>query len=244
MYITPISASLSARSTDEAFEQKTAYVPEAEATASFGQVFNNQLAPAAPTMMATAIHSTRRSLSAIPLLSATNTPLGAQVSGNKGLDGNKETQNFGNEDIWRSGGSNLPVRCLANDDKTNGMGKDYFCDDVVSATGGLEMRKNADGTITAIGRDFISPDSGLYYKFMGFTIAKSGSPLVTDNMTTLSPGQQKGVFRAYWNTYTLADVGASSVADQAKAITTAQINQLHQNTLMQLSSTTSEKKNV
>jgi hypothetical protein len=160
---------------------------------------------------------------------------GQAVAGNREIDGNRETQNFGNEKIWKNGSVNLPVRCLANDQKTKGMGKDYFCDDIVSETGGLEMRKNADGTVTAIGRDFVSPESGLYYKFMGFTVMKSSNPLVTDNMLTLQKGQQKEVFRAYWNTYTLADMGASMAANRAATNTQAQINELQKNTLMKLS---------
>jgi|GEM_PF-4651420 len=126
--------------------------------------------------------------------------VGEQVPGNR-VDANPETDNFGNRRIWVNGTSSLSVRCLANDAKTGGKGGDYFCDEIVSEAGALKMFINPDKTITATASDFTSPRSGLVYKFQGFAANSSSSPLIRENPHVLPSSEQRGTFRAYWNTY-------------------------------------------
>ncbi|HBA85641.1 MAG TPA: hypothetical protein DCZ95_16285 [Verrucomicrobia bacterium] len=231
MYLTPIMASVLTNKSNEtaAPSREVQEIP----SESFGSVLSHQIGSTTPSLYSSSVSPLRRNTSLYPTM-IPGVQIGEAVAGNRALDGNRETQNFGNEKIWRNGSSNLPVRCLANDGKTNGQGKDYFCDNMVSATGALEMRKNANGSITAIGRDFISPETGLYYKFMGYTVMKTSNPLVTDNVLTLGSGQQKEVFRAYWNTYKVSDLGSSIATGRAAATTEAQLHELQKNTLMNL----------
>ncbi|HBA84590.1 MAG TPA: hypothetical protein DCZ95_10890 [Verrucomicrobia bacterium] len=138
-----------------------------------------------------------------PSTAPTNTTsltAGRQVSGST-ADKSRESDNRDNETMWMGGPSKMNVRCLANDEKTKGMGGDYFCSEVVTETESLVMFVNTDGTITAIANDFVSPRSGLVYKFKGYTAVKSASGLITKNPYTVSKSEQAGVFRAYWNTY-------------------------------------------
>jgi hypothetical protein len=130
----------------------------------------------------------------------TSLPAGRQVPGAT-VDVSRESDNRNNDTMWVGGESKVNVRCLANDSKTKGMGDDYFCGDIVTETEALIMAVNGDGTVTAIASDFVSPRSGLVYKFQGYTVDVSSGPLIRANPYTLSKGQQKGVFRAYWNTY-------------------------------------------
>ena len=130
----------------------------------------------------------------------TTLPTGRQVAGSP-ADRSAESDNRDNDRMWVGGDSKVNVRCLANDSKTKGMGDDYFCGDIVSGAEALIMAVNRDGTVTAIASDFVSPRSGLTYKFMGYTVDVSSGPLIRSNPYTLSKSQQKGVFRAYWNTY-------------------------------------------
>ena len=125
---------------------------------------------------------------------------GKKVGGNT-ADANGETDNFGNDDIWVDGSVSLGVRCRANDDKTDGIDPNYFCDSVVSDQGALKMIVWPDNTVVALGSDFISPRSGLVYKFKGFTANTSGSGLIGENPHIVSKSEQQGTFRAYWNTH-------------------------------------------
>ena len=129
-----------------------------------------------------------------------NLPAGRQVPGNS-VDASPESDNRDNETMWVGGAAKVNVRCLGNDDKTDGMGDDYFIGEIVTDTESLIMAVNGDGTVTAIAGDFVSPRSGLVYKFKGYTINVSSGRLVTRNPYTLSKSEQNGVFRAYWNTY-------------------------------------------
>jgi len=63
------------------------------------------------------------------------------------------------------------------------------------------MYVNTNGTITATGSDFISSNSGLVYKFLGFRIATYAASLTTTNPRILEKSEQTGTFRAYWDTY-------------------------------------------
>lgn len=128
--------------------------------------------------------------------SPTSISAGSRADGS-GVDSNRETDNFGNSKIWVNGSVNLGVRCLANDEDRSG----YFCDDVVSNGGGLKMLKNGDGTVTAVGSDFISSRSGLVYKFQGFKIASDANSMTRSNPKVLQKSEQTGTFRAYWGCY-------------------------------------------
>lgn len=112
-------------------------------------------------------------------------------------DANKETDNFGNKKIWVDGAVSLSVRCLANDEDGHG----YFCDSIVSDHGGLKMYKNGDGSVTAVGSDFVSPRTGLIYQFQGFRAVYSSSSMIRSNPYVLTKDKQTGTFRAYWETY-------------------------------------------
>jgi hypothetical protein len=127
-------------------------------------------------------------------------PATQQVSGDPS-EGNSETDNIGNGRIWVNGSGSLGVRCLANDGKADGLPPEYYCDNFVSGAGALKMAVNPDKTIAVLAQDFTSSRSGLIYKFKGFAINSSSSPLVSGNPRILSSGDQNGTFRAYWNTY-------------------------------------------
>lgn len=125
---------------------------------------------------------------------------GKQVAGDTS-EGNGETDNFGNDAIWVDGSVSLGVRCLANDGKTDGMGDEYYCDNLVSDAGALHMIVWPDKTVVALASDFISPESGLVYKFKGFAPVSASSGLIGENPRILSSDEQRGTFRVYWNTY-------------------------------------------
>ena len=77
----------------------------------------------------------------------------------------------------------------------------YYCPEIAAETGSFVITANADGTLTATARDFISPRSGLVYKFMGFTLREEANGLVTENPLVIQVNDQQRTFRGYWNTY-------------------------------------------
>ena len=95
---------------------------------------------------------------------------------------------------------NVMIQC--NSPKTGGDSSlAYYCPEIVAETGALKIKVNSDGTWTATAKDFVSPRSGLVYKFMGFTARTEANPLQTDNPLTIQPADQTMTFRGYWNTY-------------------------------------------
>ena len=95
---------------------------------------------------------------------------------------------------------NVMVEC--NSPKVGGDSSlAYYCPEIVAETGSLKIKVNSDGTWTAKAQDFVSPRSGLVYKFMGFTVREEENPLQTDNPLTIQPNDQQMTFRGYWKTY-------------------------------------------
>lgn len=93
------------------------------------------------------------------------------------------------EEIYDSNWNGHDVRCLGADDDGDG----YFMSDVIDATGALDL--GSDGTAT--GHNFISPRTGLHYRFEGFRESTSTSSMITENPHAVSPGS--GTLRCYWN---------------------------------------------
>ena len=91
------------------------------------------------------------------------------------------------EEIYRSSWNGGDVRCLGADYDGNG----YFMSDVIDETDALDL----DGE-TATAHNFISPRTGLHYRFEGFREANSSSGLITENPHTVV---RHGTFRCYWN---------------------------------------------
>jgi len=117
------------------------------------------------------------------------------VWGDAAKDGGNEIHSYYN---------GMDIRCLVNDSsKTPGAkGSVYYLSaDLVAETGALVRNGN---TFTA--KDFVSPESGKNYKWMGWTISKSANPLVTDNPLTLSAFE--GTLRCYWVTVGTAEEAA------------------------------------
>jgi len=94
----------------------------------------------------------------------------------------------GNE-IYRSNWQGHDVRCLGADYNHDG----YFMSDIIDQTGALDL--SDDGTAT--GHNFISPRTGLHYRFQGFREGSSSSDLITENPRAVTPGS--GTLRCYWN---------------------------------------------
>jgi len=112
---------------------------------------------------------------------------GAFVAGNKPADHG--------QDIFAYV-EGMDIRCLANDtSKVPGaVGGWYFIS--ASMLNELEALTWNGNTFTA--KNFTSPRSGKKYKWMGWTIARSATPLVTDNPLTLT--KFSGTLRSYWAT--------------------------------------------
>ena len=124
---------------------------------------------------------------------------GKKVAGDPS-EGNGETDNFGNDSLWVDGSAKMGVRCLANDGKTDGLGEEYYCDNIATDSGAIRMYVWPDGSVVGVASDFIGPRSGLVYKFKGFAPNSAGSGLV-GNPHVFSSDEQRGTCRAYWNTH-------------------------------------------
>jgi len=111
---------------------------------------------------------------------------GPFVAGNKAADHGKDVFDFVN---------GMDIRCLANDgSKVPCVPGAYFISGaMLRATGALTWSGN---TFTA--KDFTSSQSGKKYRWMGWTISRSATPLVTTNPLTLS--SFSGTLRSYWST--------------------------------------------
>lgn len=112
---------------------------------------------------------------------------GTFVAGDKATDHGMEIFGF-------AGG--MDIRCLANDDSkiSGAIGGYYFISaSLIKQTGALTWSGN-----TFVAADFVSPQSGKQYKWMGWTIEKSANPLQTINPLTLSV--LRGTLRSYWAT--------------------------------------------
>ena len=127
-------------------------------------------------------------------------PAGGSVSGDPS-EGNGETENIGNSAFWVDGSSSMGIHCLANDHKSNGRPPEYNIDHLVAAQGALKMYVWPDKSVIAVASDFVSPRSGLVYKFKGFVPKSAGNGLITENPHILSSDQASGTFRVYWNTH-------------------------------------------
>ena len=92
-------------------------------------------------------------------------------------------------EIYRANWQGHDVRCLGADYDRDG----YFMSDVIDETEALELGKNG----TATGHNFISPRTGLHYRFRGFREGSANSKLIKQNPHAVTPGS--GTLRCYWN---------------------------------------------
>jgi len=111
---------------------------------------------------------------------------GAFVAGNKAADHGQDVFGYVN---------GMDIRCLANDgSKVPCVSGYYFISaSMLRQVGALTWSGN---TVTA--SNFTSPRSGKKYRWMGWTIGRSATPLVTTNPLTLS--SFSGTLRSYWST--------------------------------------------
>jgi hypothetical protein len=112
---------------------------------------------------------------------------GGFVTGNKAADHGRDIFGYVN---------GMDIRCLANDSSKipGAVGDWYFIStSMLNELGALTWSGN---TFTA--KNFTSPRSGKKYRWMGWTIARSGTPLVLDNPLTLT--RFSGTLRSYWAT--------------------------------------------
>lgn len=103
---------------------------------------------------------------------------GSYIAGNRADAGSE---------IYIANWNGCDVRCIAADYNDDG----YFMSDIIDQTQALEL----SGEV-ATGRNFISPRTGLHYKFIGFREQYSGSDLITENPHRVV---NRGTFRCYWN---------------------------------------------
>ena len=97
-----------------------------------------------------------------------------------------DTADAGSE-IYRSLWNSCDVRCIAANYDDNG----YFMSDIIDQADALELSGE-----TATGHNFISPRTGLHYKFIGFKEETVNSDLITENPHRVV---NHGTFRCYWN---------------------------------------------
>ena len=69
-----------------------------------------------------------------------------------------------------------------------------------------EPNPNGDGSVIWTCRDFVSPrGSGLVWKFMGYRLRRSSTPIITTNPYVLKPADQVDTFHVLWNSYLPAE---------------------------------------
>lgn len=102
---------------------------------------------------------------------------------------------------WSDTSPRMGIMMEANNPNAGGdMELAYYCPEIAAETGSFVIKANSDGTLTATAKDFVSPRSGLVYKFMGFSLREEANG-VTENPIVIQPKDQQGTFRGYWNTY-------------------------------------------
>ena len=104
---------------------------------------------------------------------------------------------------WRGTAPRMGIMFEANNPNAGGdRDLAYYCPEIAAQTGSFIIKANADGTLTATASDFVSPRSGLVYKFIGFSLRSEQNGVVKDvNPIIIQPKDQQGTFRGYWNTY-------------------------------------------
>jgi hypothetical protein len=121
-------------------------------------------------------------------------PVYEYITGNKLLDGGRE--------MWGNVGS-MGLRFDANDKSKTPEVKNpfYFLDgDMVTQLGAQTWERIGDNWVFTA-KDFVSPRSGLHYRFMGWTKYYSASPLIPDHVISIPVNQLHDVLRSYWGTY-------------------------------------------
>jgi len=130
-------------------------------------------------------------------------PVGVQVPGGSALDNGLEHLTAATyEGIW--GGTpanNFKIMVHGNIIAYVPGGSDTYCAEVAVEAGAFSIRPDGDGTVTVTCRDFVSPRSGLVWKFFGYKIQKSTNPLITTNPLVLQASEQIPTFHVMWNSY-------------------------------------------
>ena len=107
--------------------------------------------------------------------------------------------------VWGDTAPRMGIMLQANSPNTGGdRSLAYYCPEIAAETGSFKISANSDGTLTATGKDFVSPRSGLVYKFMGFSLREEANGIREENPIIIQPNDQRGTFRGYWNTYEAA----------------------------------------
>lgn len=129
--------------------------------------------------------------------------VGERVPEGSNLDKGLEVPDSATVDkCWSGTSPRMGIMMEANNPNAGGDGDlAYYCPEIVAETGSFKISANSDGTLTATAKDFVSPRSGLVYKFMGFTLREEANGLTTENPIVIQSNDQQGTFRGYWNTY-------------------------------------------
>jgi len=110
------------------------------------------------------------------------------IEGDKEADGNSESSLFYYGYEFR-----LMV------DPAVGQSEWYNIDQLVQEMGAFNVTQNSDGSITATGQCFVSPNSNKCYKMMGFKETTSANPIINGSTHTFT--SSSGTQRAYWATF-------------------------------------------
>lgn len=104
--------------------------------------------------------------------------------------------------IWGDTEPRMTVMCQGNSFKLiEGERQDAYIPEVVAEAGAFKISANSDGTLTAVCKDFVSPRSGLVWKFEGYTVRSENNPIVKENPLVIQPKDQSMTLRGYWNSY-------------------------------------------
>jgi len=112
-------------------------------------------------------------------------------------DGDKEADGNSENSVFYYG---YEFRMMVDPAVTPSQPEWYNIDKLVGDVGALTVTQNEDGSVTAIGKCFISPNSGKCYKFIGFKEKSSSNSLINQSVYKFT--NSDGTQRAYWATFT------------------------------------------
>ena len=129
--------------------------------------------------------------------------VGARVPAGSDLDHGLEVPDAATvAEVWDGTSPRMGIMLEANNPIAGGDSDlAYYCPEIAADTGAFKIKANSDGTLTATGKDFISPRSGLVYKFIGFSLKHESNGITPENPLVIQPDDQTDTFRGYWNTY-------------------------------------------
>jgi hypothetical protein len=132
-----------------------------------------------------------------PIAVGAQAPLGSPLDAGSEVPGPATVKAF-----WGSAAPRMGVMCQGNSFKLiEGDRQDAYIPEIVAEAGAFKISANADGSLTAICKDFVSSRSGLVWKFQGYTVGSENNSIVTDNPLVIQPDDFAGTLRGYWNSY-------------------------------------------